>query len=354
MMPGRITGASLRRVVAAVAAKAGVPQPDATRFADALVCADEQGNATHGVSRLAIYIRRIQRGLIRPSAPLTVVQRRGAVLALDANHGLGQVQAVKTLDLLVPLAREHGIAAATLRNSQHFGTVSYYANLMAAQDLILLGMTNCEPAMSPEGGCEGFFGTNPIGASFPTDRGFPVKVDLATSVVARGNIIAAEKQGRPIPPGWALDVEGQPTTDPKAALNGTVLTMAGHKGYALAVLVEAFSSVLSGAAIGAEIGSMYKHLDRPQGVGHFFCLIDVAAFQTPAEFKARMGRMIDGIKGCRKRPGVEEILLPGERSARTAAANARHGVALAPAVRDELLALCGELGVAPDLEVSAT
>src|SRR4030095_12472629 len=132
--------------------------------------------------------------------------------------------------------------------------------------MILLAMTNCEPAMSPAGGCEAFFGTNPIAASFPTGKGFHVKVDLATSLVARGNIIAAQKKGQSIPQGWALDPDGNPTTDASAALLGTVLTMAGHKGYALALMVEVLSSVLSGSAIGSALGSTCKNLDRHDGL----------------------------------------------------------------------------------------
>src|SRR5205807_7870373 len=179
-----------------------------------------------------------------------------------AGNGLGQVQAVKVLDRLIPMARDCGVASATVRNSQHFGALSYYCNRAADQNMILLATTNCEPAMSPEGGCEAFFGTNPIAASFPTGKGFPVKIDLATSIVARGNIIAAQKKGQAIPQGWALDMDGTPTNDASKALLGTVLTTAGHKGYALAMMVEGFASVLSGAAIGPAIGSMYKNMDR--------------------------------------------------------------------------------------------
>jgi LDH2 family malate/lactate/ureidoglycolate dehydrogenase len=177
-----------------------------------------------------------------------------------------------------------------------------------------------------------------------------VKVDLATSLVARGNIIAAQKRGQSIPEGWALDPDGNPTTDASAALLGTVLTMGGHKGYALAVMVEALSSVLSGAAIGSSIGSMYKNLDRKQDVGHFFCLLDIDAFLDVAEFKRRMDAMIDGIKACRKRPGVEEILLPGERSSRTSAENAKNGIKLDAATLKELRELANELDVPWSIE----
>jgi LDH2 family malate/lactate/ureidoglycolate dehydrogenase len=242
---------------------------------------------------------------------------------------------------------------ATIRRSQHFGALSYYCNKAAEQDQILLAMTNCEPAMSPEGGCEAFFGTNPIATSFPTGKGYAIKIDLATSLVARGNIISAQKQGRPIPAGWALDRDGNPTTDAAAALAGTVLTMAGHKGYALALMVEGMSGILSRSAVGSAIGSMYKNMDRPQDVGHFFCLLDIDAFMDVAEFKRSVDDSIGKIKACRKRPGVDEILVPGERSHRTAEHNRRAGIVIDAATRAELEALCGELKVPFSLRSNA-
>jgi LDH2 family malate/lactate/ureidoglycolate dehydrogenase len=211
--------------------------------------------------------------------------------------------------------------------------------------MILLAMTNSEPAMSPAGGYEAFLGTNPIAASFPTGKSFHVKVDLSTSIVARGNIIAAQKKNQKIPEGWALDKQGQPTTDASEALLGTVLTMAGHKGYALALMVEAFSGILSGAAIGSSIGSMYKDLDRKQDVGHFFCLFNIAAFIDPDEFKRRIDETIDRIKNSKKCPGVEEILVPGERSSRNAVANAALGVSVTPETVLELEQWCERLSV---------
>ena len=325
------------------------PREDSLILADSLIAADLAGTSTHGVSRLAIYVKRIQKKLIDPAAKLGIDRERPATLAVNAGNGLGQVQAVRTLDLLIPKAKQCGVATATIRNSQHFGALSYYCNLAADRDMILIATTNCEPAMSPEGGCEAFFGTNPIAASFPTSKGSHLKIDLATSLVARGNIIAAQKKGQSIPLGWALDPQGNPTTDAASALAGTVLTMGGHKGYALAVMVEALSSVLSGAAVGPAIGSMYKNLDRRQDVGHFFTLIDIDAFVDVAEFKQRTDEMIDRIKSCRKRPGVEEILVPGERSARIARENAELGVPVDPATIAELGQLCRELSVPFDL-----
>lgn len=343
----------LKDFVSRIAGAAGVPTGDAAQFADALVEADIGGTSTHGVSRLAIYVKRIEKGLIDPKVNLTIERKRAAMLAVDAGNGLGQVQAVKTLDLLIPMAREAGIASATIRRSQHFGATSYYCNRAADQGMILLATTNCEPSMSPEGGCQAFFGTNPIAMSFPTGKGFHIKVDLATSLVARGNIIAAQKRGDKIPEGWALDVDGNPTTDAAAALAGTVLTMAGHKGYALALMVEVLSGVLSGAAVGPEIGSMYKQMDRQQDVGHFFCLMDISAFMDIERFKSRIDAMVDGIKACRKRPGVEEILVPGERSARTAQERRRNGVPLDGATLTELRELGAKFGIPFTLEAVA-
>ena len=336
---------AVRRLAAAIAVAAGVAGPDAAILADALVDADLHGVSTHGVSRLNIYVQRMRKGLINPRAELSVTSRRPSALTVDAGNGLGQVQAIKTLELLVPMAKQNGVAAATIRNSQHFGALSYYCNKAAAQDMLLFATTNCEPAVPPEGASQAYFGTNPIACSFPTGKGYPIKIDLATSVVARGNIIAAQKAGKPIPAGWALSPEGEPTTDANQALLGAVLAMAGHKGYALALMVEVLSGVLSGAAIGPAVGSMYKNLDRKQDVGHFFCLLDIAAFMEVEEFKRRLDTTVDEIKASRKRTGVAEILVPGERSHRTSEYNIAHGIPIEPATIKELRSLCQESGV---------
>jgi LDH2 family malate/lactate/ureidoglycolate dehydrogenase len=211
--------------------------------------------------------------------------------------------------------------------------------------MILLAMTNCEPAMPPHGASEAYFGTNPIAAAFPTGSGNPVQVDLATSVVARGNIIAAARKGESIPEGWALDREGNPTTDAKAALEGAVLPMAGHKGYALAVLVEALSGVLAGSAVGDQVGSMYKDMDRPQNVGHFFCLFDIAAFMDLPVWTDRIDGMVRAIKSRRRRPGVDEVLVPGEPWQRAAVRHHLEGVPLDARTLEELAALCTEYGL---------
>ncbi len=335
----------VKKLVSDIANRAGVSEGDALLFADALVEADVQGTSTHGVSRLNIYVRRIRKGLINPKAEIILERKSGSVVVIDADNGLGQVQAHKALEILLPMARATGCASATVKNSQHFGALSYYCNRAAQMDMILIAMTNCEPSMSPEGGCQAFFGTNPIAASFPTGKGYPVKIDLSTSVVARGNIIAAQRKGQDIPLGWALDREGNPTRDPEEALEGTVLAMAGYKGYALAMMVEIFSGVLSGAAVGPSVGSMYRDWSRRQDVGHFFCLMNIAPYMDVDRFKSRMDAMIDDIKACRKRPGTDEILVPGERSFRRSLENREKGIPLGEETIGELGSLCEEFGI---------
>jgi LDH2 family malate/lactate/ureidoglycolate dehydrogenase len=286
----RYNADELRNLVKKAAGAVGVTEQDSAILAESLISADLQGTSTHGVSRFATYVRRIQKGLIQPSIDISIEHQRAATIAVNANNGIGQVQASKVLDLLIKMARTQGCASATINNSQHFGALSFYCNHAASEGMILLAMTNCEPSMSPAGACEPFFGTNPIAVSFPTGKGFPVRIDMATSVVARGNIIAAKREGKAIPEGWALDKDGNPTTDSEKALLGTVLTMAGHKGYALALMVEMFSGILSGAAIGPEVGSMYTNTARPQNVGHFFMVIDISAFMEPGIFIERVDR----------------------------------------------------------------
>jgi LDH2 family malate/lactate/ureidoglycolate dehydrogenase len=344
-MQKRFPIAQLRNQVVDLAHAVGVSKEDAVLFAEALIDADLHGTSTHGMSRLPIYLKRIEKGLIDPKAQLQVDRSTGSALALDARNGLGQVQATKAVDMLIPLARQNGVAAATVRRSQHFGALSYYCNRAAAQNCILLAMTTSEPAMSPEGGSDAFFGTNPIACSFPTGKGYPIKVDLATSKVARGNIIAASKQNASIPEDWAFDVHGHSTTDPHKALLGTVATMAGHKGYALALMVEMFSSVLSGAAIGPDIGSMYKNLDRAQDVGHFFLVLDIGAFMPRDQFIGRVDSTIDRLKSGRKRPGTDEILIPGERAWRTAKNNSELGIPVSDETLTELEHWCAQLHV---------
>ena len=219
------------------------------------------------MTRLKIYIERLNNGLISSEAEPQVVRKATATCVVDAMGCLGQVAGVFAMHKAMALARQHGIGAATVKHSQHFGAAGYYCKIAADEDLVGISLTNSEPAMPPWGSYEAYFGTNPISLGCPTGRQFPIIVDLATSQVARGNIIAAAKKGEAIPETWALDAQGHRTDDPEAALEGSVLPLGGVKGYALALIVDILSGVLSGAGFGVGVGSMYKDFSRSANGG---------------------------------------------------------------------------------------
>jgi LDH2 family malate/lactate/ureidoglycolate dehydrogenase len=336
---------SLRELAEAIARHAGVRAEDAAILADALIYADLSGIGTHGVSRLPIYIERIERGLIDPTGQPQVVREATSAAVVDANGCLGQVAGVFAMRKAIELARQAGVGVVTVKHSQHFGAAGYYCKLAADGGLIGIGLTNSEPAMAPWGSYEAYLGTNPIALGCPTGRDFPIVIDLATSHVARGNIIAAAREGQPIPEGWALDAAGNPTTDAEAALDGSVLPLGGVKGYALALLVDMLSGVLSGAGFGTGVGSMYKDFTRPANVGHLVGAIDPAAFMPIDDFGARVATMIDEIHAKPTAPGFDAVCVPGEIEAARRLTRAKEGVPLTADVVSALRNLAEGAGI---------
>ncbi|WP_273846784.1 Ldh family oxidoreductase [Rubrobacter calidifluminis] len=313
----------------------GVPDEDAAVVADSLVRANLEGKDSHGISRLPIYAKRIRECRIS-ARPDICIDRDGAVLKVDGGNGLGQVVSYKALQAAFPVARETGIAAVAVRNSNHFGAASYYCQMACREGMALIATTNSPPGIAPWGGKRAYLGTNPVAFGFPTRREPPVIVDMSSSIVARGKIILAAAEGREIPQDWAIDEEGLPTTDAEAALRGAVLPLGGPKGYALAVAVEMLSGVLSGAAFGPHVNNLYKDGDPPANVGHSFILIDVEHLMPLEEYYARLERFIREMKSHPKARGTEEILYPGERSYRTYMNRLREGVTLNPSLKSML------------------
>ncbi|MEW6696326.1 MAG: Ldh family oxidoreductase [Bacillota bacterium] len=313
----------------------GVPKADADIVADVLVDTSMEGLDTHGISRLPIYTTRIQNGRINPKANLQVNKTAPAVAAIDGDNGLGQLVGVKAMEVAINLAKEAGVGAVSVKRSNHYGASSYFCKQAAAAGMIGMAFTNTPSGIPPWGGREAYFGTNPIAFGFPAKEQ-PVVVDMSSSIVARGNIILAAKQGKPIPEGWAIDKEGRPTTDAKAALEGAVLPMAGPKGYAMALAVEIMSGIISGSAFGKEVGWIYDESTKPVDIGHFFIALDVSRFMPMDTFKDRTQQMITEIKESPKAEGVDEIYIPGER--RTLKSNVRkqEGIPIPDALLAEL------------------
>ncbi len=340
-----ISAVELTTFVKALAEKSGVAEADAAVLADSLVEANLLGIDTHGVSRLPIYLKRISLGLIDGKAKMEFHRNMPAAGVLDARNGLGQVAGMKAINEAVKMAKECGVGAVGVVNSQHFGAAGYFCAVAARSGFVGLAFTNAEPALPPWGSYEAYFGTNPIAMAVPTGTANPVIIDTSTSIVARGKIVAAARTGTPIPPDWALDPDGNPTTDAQKALDGAVLTMAGPKGYALALMVDILSGVLTGGGFGRRVNSMYKDMNHPANVGHMLIAINVEAFMRKTDFIERVNVMTADLKSSKKRPGVDEIHLPGERKFRTRQKRANDGIAIDASVTKELSALAAELNI---------
>lgn len=343
----RIHPTRLQNFCAGVFAACGMRSAQSLRAAEILVDANRQGLVTHGVSRLPVYAACLRSGRINPN-PSLVMERRAAALGLvDGDNGLGLLVADEAMRQAMALANDSGAGFVTVRNSSHCGAVSYYCRQATAQGKIGMAFTNAPSAMPPWGGSSPYFGTNPIAIAFPGPDGEDVVVDLSTSVTARGRIIQAAREGRSIPEGWAVDRAGRPTTDPKRALEGAVLPMAGPKGYALALAVELLAGVLAGAAWGTHVGWMYDDGAEPVRIGHAFLAIDVAPLVALPVFTQRVALLVAEIKSQPVAAGSQGILIPGERRRESARRNA-DGIELSDAVVSELAA-CAERAGAPAL-----
>ncbi|MDE3058229.1 MAG: Ldh family oxidoreductase [Bacteroidota bacterium] len=340
----------LKAFAVSVSMKYGLSKGDAEIFIDNLIDANLAGVDTHGLTRLSIYLKRIKLGLINPHPVMTFEQKFPIAAVLNADNGLGQIAGEKAVRKAIELAGTYGLGAVAVRSSQHFGALGYYCNIAAQNEVICLAFTNAEPALPPWGSYEAYFGTNPLAMGVPMKGEIPVIIDLSTSIVARGKIISAAKRKIPIPEGWALDPEGNPTTDAEKALAGAVLTMAGPKGYALAMMVDVLSGVLSGSGFGKHVHSMYKDLKNGADVGHFFLCIAIEAFMPKKNFYERMKTMRDEIKNSAKREGVDEIYIPGERKKKIKSERLNTGIPLSSDVLDELKALAKENNVTWDLD----
>lgn len=345
--PTLFAAEALERYAAALLGGAGLPTEDAGLVARIVVQADLDGVETHGMGRLANYLERLRRGVVNPAPQMRLVRERGATAVLDADNGMGQLAAVRAMEEAVRLARASGLGWVAVRRSNHFGATSYYANLAVEAGMIGLALTNSPPGMAPYGGRAAGLGTNPIGVGIPRAGGDPIVLDMATSAVARGQIIKAQRAGQPIPPGVAVDAAGAPTTDPAAALKGALLPMAGAKGYGLALAIELLCGALSGAAMGAEIPSYFDNWEQPSNVGHVLAAIDIGAFVEPDEFAARAGGLVAALQATPPAEGHAGVRFPGER--RTALARERHasGVPIAATTLALLVPHAEAMGVAP-------
>lgn len=329
----RVSHDRLERFVYDVVSETGLEEDHAAILADALVTANLRGVDSHGVVRLEPYLRKLEAGGFN-TAPSVSVSRIGSTVVVDADDGPGQVATVRAMSEAIETAEESGICFGTVQNSNHFGTAAYYTMLAADDDCIGVAMTNVGPNVAPYGGIDPFFGTNPLGFSIPTDRSYDITLDMATSVVAKGKIHIAEAEGDQIPTDWAIDENGDPTTDPESV--HALRPVGGPKGYGLGILVDVCSGLLSGMGTSKHVDSLYEDSSDPQRIGHFVGAIDVSAFRDVSRFKSEVGALIDDLKSSRPRDGYDEIKLPGEIEAETRADREANGIPIGSGVVETL------------------
>ena len=281
---------------------------NAQSVARALVLAEADGQSGHGLQRLAGYAAQARCGKVDGQATPTVTQTLPGLLAIDAGHGFAYPGLDLAVAELIPLARTQGIAAAGIRRSHHCGAMSLVVERLAEAGLVAFMVANTPAAMAPWGGRRALLGTNPIACAFPWLGHDPVVIDLSLSKVARGRIMAAKQRGEAIPEGWALDADGEPTTDPTAALSGTMLPLGDAKGVALALMVEALAAGLTGAHFAGEASSFLDVEGGPPSTGQTLIAIAPTGLGGDLSHLATLFQSIADEPGARL-PGVRRTAL---------------------------------------------
>jgi ureidoglycolate dehydrogenase (NAD+) len=343
----RYAADDLRRFCAAALEAAGARPHDAAVTADGLVAADLRGVHSHGALRVGIYVDRLRAGSINPRAEFEVVRTGGAVVVADAQAGPGIAMAARAMDLAIERARAYGMAAVSVRNSNHCGMLAYHAVRALAAGGIGIAISNADSQVAPWGARAKFLGTNPLAVAIPAGAEPPIVLDMATSVVAHARIKGAADRGEAIPPDWALDPDGQPTTDPNRALAGALLTFGGPKGSGISIAIDVLAGLLPGGRSGPEITPLYQRLDESQGVGHLFLVLSVDAFEPLDAFRARVDETIRRIRSLPPAAGASRALLPGEIEERRAQEYRAQGIPLPADAVAEVTRTAALLGLTP-------
>jgi (2R)-3-sulfolactate dehydrogenase (NADP+) len=328
-----VSVSELTELVTRALARAGASIEQARPAAEALVAAEAQGLASHGLARVALYCAHLRNGRTEGHATPKIIHERGGACLIDAGGGMAYAACALAVRESIARARAHGVAFAGVTNSNHFGAAALHLSAVAEAELVGFAFGNSPAAMAAWGGKTPLFGTNPIAGAFPRrDRG-PLVIDLSLSEVARGKIMVASQQGKSIPPGWALDRHGQSTIDPKAALEGSMLPAGGVKGAMLALVVELIVCALTGAAFGFEADSFFTETGNRPRIGQAFLVIDPGALAGAEVYHARLETLIAAMLAD---AGVR---LPGARRQQLARQSRETGIAVADGLHGQLQAL---------------
>jgi LDH2 family malate/lactate/ureidoglycolate dehydrogenase len=306
----------------------GLAAQDAAAVARILVMGDLFGHHTHGVTRLETYGQRIDLGAIVVGAVIGVEEVAPAIVKVDGASAIGPLVGMRALDAAMERARATGVGLALVRNGNHFGAIGPYCYLAAQQGFASIIGSNASTTIAPSGGREERLGNNPLGMGVPRPGADPLILDMAMSVVARGKIRAAMKAGESIPDTWATDRDGQPTRDPKAALEGFLQPMGGYKGYGLALMVDLFAGLLSGGAYLTHVNSWSGQPAEPGNMGHFFLLVDTRRLGSGEWLAARMADFAAIIHATPPADAARPVRLPGEIEMENLARQRRDGIVL--------------------------
>lgn len=338
-----ITHERLSRFAAACLGKLGLAAGDARLVAETLVEANLRGVDSHGVVRLPHYATRLRNGTIK-ARPQISVRRTGPSTALvEGDAGMGQLVAARAMREAIALARESGAGAVGARNSSHCGACAYFAELAAREGMIGIALTHTDSIMVPPGMKRIFLGSNPIAFGAPAADGPPLIIDMSTTHAAWGKVIVARQEAKPIPPDWGVDGAGRPTTD-AAKVVGLAPT-GGHKGYALALMVEVLCAQLMGLPFGRHVTKMYGELEKPRNLGHFMLALDVSRFGDAAAFGSQVAALLAEAREEEGADATRPPLAPGDPERLCAVTRRKSGVPLPAGVLGELKALGAELGV---------
>lgn len=324
---------------------AQLPPEDAAIIARDLVKANLRGLDSHGVSRIPMYLERLDRGVVNPRPDMKVTKVAGAVAHLDADNAMGFLPSHLAMGTAMDLAQDAGIGMVGVHRSTHFGMSALYALQAIERGYVSMIFTNSSPAIAMWGGRTPFLGASPMAAGVPGK--VPFVMDMAMTVIARGKIRLAAMRGDPIPDGLALDSDGTPTTDAAQAFEGVCLPFGGVKGSVLGTVMDLMSGVLTGANFGGEVKSLYFDHSEPQNVGHLFFAIRPDLFMAMTDFEARMEEFYRRIKVLPRAAGCDEILMPGEPEARTEAQRRATGIPVTDNVVADLARVAEARGLDP-------
>ncbi|OEC84757.1 MULTISPECIES: L-sulfolactate dehydrogenase [Methanobacterium] len=301
----KITIEQERSIIMEILTRFNIPEEDAYIVADVTMDADLKGFTSHGIGRFPQYVKGLKVGTIDPEAEITVEAETASTALLNGNHKFGHVVTYKGMEMAMKKAEQTGVGLVGVHNSNHFGVAGYYSDMAVMQDMIGVVIANTEPAVAPIGGKEPIIGTNPIAIGIPANKNY-VSVDMATSASARGKLLEAFRKGQKIPENVALDCDGNPTTDPEAALKGSILPFGAHKGYALAFMVE----IMAGPLVRAAFGKGVKGTANPEEMctkGDLLMAINPSKFSDINQFKEEVDEFVAEIKDS-----GENIFIPGD------------------------------------------